>query len=124
VRELLVSTMAVVAGSAGTVAFAAVVADGYAAGPLAVSVVLLIGPAWALTFALASAEDDFAGAERTREQWLRVLPWTFVLAPLVLPNVLLLGQFMRDSRADGGRSAFSWDRMRPGDAERDHHWPG
>ena len=86
-------------------------------------VILLVGPAWALAFCLVSDDDDFAGAQRTRAAWLRVLPWTFLLAPLVLPNIVLLGGFYRDARADNGHSWFTWDRMRPGDGDRDDHWP-
>lgn len=84
---------------------------------------LLVGPAWCHALALASDEDDFADASRSRSRWLAILPWTWVLAPLVLPNLILLVTFFRDSRADGGRSVLSWDRMRPGDSAHDHHWP-
>lgn len=84
---------------------------------------LLVGPIWCHALALASDEDDFADAPRTRSQWLGVLPWTYVLAPLVVPNLVLLVSFFRDARADGGRSVLSWDRMRPGESAHDHHWP-
>ena len=84
---------------------------------------LLGGPAWCYAMAAASDESDFAGADRTRAQWLGTLPWTFVLAPLVLPNVAILAAFARDSRIDGGRSPLTCDRMRPGEAAHDHHWP-
>ena len=84
---------------------------------------LVGGPAWCYAMAVASDEDDFAGSGRTREQWLAWLPWTFVLALLVVPNLVLLALFVRDGRLDGGRSPLTWDRMRPGDADHDHHWP-
>lgn len=90
---------------------------------LAALALLLAGPVWALGFCLLSSESDFAGAARPRSTWLRVLPWTFLLAPLALPNLVLIGMFMRDSRADNGRSWLTADRMRPGEAARDLHWP-
>jgi len=85
---------------------------------LIVLAILLVGPMWAMAFCLASDESDFAGGGRSRAQWLGLLPWTFLLAPLIVPNLILLGSFFRDSRADGGRSPLTWDRMRPG--EDDH----
>lgn len=85
--------------------------------------VLVIAPAWMLATAIVSTDDDFPDALLSRRQWLRVLPWTFLTAPLVAPNLVALLVFVRDARADGGRSAISWDRMRPGDATTDHHWP-
>ncbi len=86
--------------------------------------VLYVGPAWAATFAAVSDDHDFAGATRSRQEWLRLIPWTFALAPLVVPNLVILAAFMRDARADGGRSPLTWDRMRPGDGYQSHHWPG
>lgn len=84
---------------------------------------LLGGPAWAYGIAAVSDDSDFAGAGTSRAQWLDVLPWTFLAAPLVLPNMFILAGFVRDSRADNGHSALTSDRMRPGDASHDHHWP-
>lgn len=112
----------IVLGLVTTVLFASFLTDSYLS---AVVLVLAGGPAWALAFCLASTDADFGhDVWRTRDEWLRILPWTFLLAPLVIPNVVLLLTFIRDSRADGGRSYFSWDRMRPGEGHRDHHWPG
>jgi hypothetical protein len=76
---------------------------------------ILGGPAWAYAFCLASDEADFSeDASRGREEWLRVLPWTFVLAPLVLPNLVLLVSFFRDARADSGRTWLGSGRSHPG----------
>jgi hypothetical protein len=90
---------------------------------LVVVTVLEIGPLWALVTAAVSDDADFPGAWRPRTWWLEVLPWTFLTALLLVPNLVLLATFVRDARADGGRSAFTWDRMRPGDVDHDHHWP-
>lgn len=110
----------VVGGSATTISGVSAILDSYAV-PLAL--VLLIGPAWMLAFCLASSEDDFPDDARLRrDQWLQIIPWLFVVAPLVLPTMVLGAMFIRDSRADGGRYLFSADRMRPGD-HADHHWP-
>ena len=87
---------------------------------LIVLAILLVGPTWALAFCLASDDADFAGGGRSRSQWLELLPWTFLLAPLIVPNLILLGSFFRDSRADGGRSPLTWDRLRPGEDGHDH----
>ena len=84
---------------------------------------MLAGPVWALALTAVSDDDDFADASRSRRAWLDLLPWTFLLAPLLLPNVFVLGAFIRAARADGGRMPLTWDRMRPGDADRDLHWP-
>ena len=86
---------------------------------LIVLAILLVGPLWSLAFCVVSDESDFSGGGRTRSQWLALLPWTFVLAPLIFPNLILLGSFFRDSRADGGRSPLTWDRMRPGEDAHD-----
>jgi hypothetical protein len=76
---------------------------------------ILGGPAWAYAFCLASDEGDFPDdATRGRDEWLRVLPWTFVLAPLVLPNLVLLVSFFRDARADNGRTWLGSGRSYPG----------
>ena len=111
----------IVVGITTTVLFANAFVES-AENTIIATAVLLVGPAWGLSFCWASGESDFAGGSRTRAEWLRVLPWTFILAPLVVPNVVLLGSFFRDSRADGGRSPLTWDRMRPGD-EGHEHWP-
>ena len=85
-------------------------------------VIVLVGPAWAYSLCLVSDEEDFATvATRGRDEWLRVLPWTFVLAPMVIPTVLWLGQFFRDVRADGGRTWLGSGRSRPGEGS-DETW--
>ena len=118
-REVLAGVLVVV-GTASTTSMVGAVLDSYAV-PFAL--VLLVGPAWMLAFCLASSEDDFPDDARLgRDGWLRIIPWLFVLAPLVLPTMVLGAMFIRDSRADGGRYLFSVDRMRPGD-HADHHWP-
>ena len=104
----------VLTGAAVTIAMAVLLTDS-ADSAVMVAAFLLIGPSWALPFCIVSEESDFGGGGRSRAQWLEVLPWTFLMAPLVLPNVFVLGAFFRDSRADGGRSPLSWDRMRPGE---------
>lgn len=109
-------------GAAVTVAVVFAVVDD-PSNQIVFSGLLLAGPAWCGALALASDETDFADAPRTREQWLAVLPWTFVGALLVVPGVVLLAMFLRESRADGGHSPWSADRMRPGEADHDHHWP-
>lgn len=108
-------------GTAATVVVARAVVPG-TENQLVVATILLVGPLWATAFCLASDDSDFAGSSRSRGEWLRLLPWTFVLAPLVVPNMLLLAAFFRDARADGGRSPLTWDRMRPGE-DRHEHWP-
>lgn len=111
----------IVAGIATTFLCVAALADTYIPGYV---FVLESGPAWALAFCLVSTDSDFAASpSRTRDEWLRVLPWTFLLAPLLVPNFVLMLTFIRDARADSGRAYFSWDRMRPGDGQGDHHWP-
>ena len=83
--------------------------------------VLLLGPAWAMAFCLASSDDDFPEDARWRRaEWLRVLPWTFVLAPLVLPGMVLLVQFFRDSRADHGQTWLGSGRSRPGEGRDEY----
>lgn len=121
-ERLLLSAAAVVGGIAVT-AIVVLALFGPGLNALVCGVVLQCGPAWALALTAVSDDSDFAGASRTRAGWLEVLPWTFLLAPLVLPNVLILAGFMRDARADGGRTPLTWDRMRPGDAMTEHHWP-
>lgn len=80
---------------------------------------LLIGPAWAYAFCWASEPDDFPGdASRGRSSWMRILPWTFLLAPLVVPNIVLLVQFFRDARADHGQTWLGSGRSRPGEGEQ------
>ena len=112
----------IVAGSVVTSAFVtSTIDDGSSA--IVILGLLLGGPAWCYAIALASDESDFAGSDRSRHQWLATLPWTFLVAPLVLPNLVILAAFVRDSRVDGGRSPLTWDRMRPGEAAQDHHWP-
>lgn len=108
----------ILSGAAVTIALARAVA-GSAEDAAIVIAVLLGGPSWALAFALASDDADFGGGTRSRTAWIRLLPWTFVLAPLVVPNMILLASFFRDSRADGGRSPLTWDRMRPGEHGHD-----
>lgn len=108
----------ILVGVAATAVGARVVA-GSPSDAVMVAGILLVGPAWALSFCLVSDESDFSGASRSRAEWLAVLPWTFLLAPLVVPNVILLSSFFRDSRADGGRSPLTWDRMRPGEHQHD-----
>ncbi len=77
---------------------------------------VLLGPAWGMAFCLASDDDDFpADAGRDRDGWLRVLPWSFVLAPLVLPGIVLLVEFFRDARADHGQTWLGYGRARPGE---------
>lgn len=111
----------IVTGLIITALWASLLTDSYRS---AIVLLLAGGPAWALAFCLASTDSDFGeDVWRTRDEWLRILPWTFLLAPLVIPNLVLLLAFIRDSRADGGRSYFSWDRMRPGEGHREHHWP-
>ena len=89
-----------------------------------VAIGLLIGgPTWCYAIALVSDDSDFADATESRSQWLRVLPWTYLLAPFVVPNIFILTAFVRDSRIDSGRSALTSDRLRPGDHTHDHHWP-
>jgi hypothetical protein len=104
----------VVVGAAITAITAIALTDGTDSAVM-VGAFLLVGPLWALPFCIVSDESDFSGGSRTRAQWLELLPWTFLLAPLVIPNVFILGAFFRDSRADNGRSPLTWDRMRPGD---------
>ncbi|MGH2686751.1 MAG: hypothetical protein ACRDJP_14900 [Actinomycetota bacterium] len=91
---------------------------GSAENRLMVAALLLIGPSWALAFCVASDDSDFSGGSRSRGQWLELLPWTFLMAPLIVPNLIVLASFFRDSRADGGRSPLTWDRMRPGDDDK------
>ena len=122
-RRVALTAVAVVLGTAGSVLVGALV-FGDAVSVVVCVVFLLAGPAWALALAAASDDEDFAGTSRSRSGWLDLLPWTFLLAPLVLPNVVILGSFIRDARADGGRTPLTWDRMRPGEAEHDVHWPG
>jgi len=104
----------ILVGTATTVALTATAVD-ETDNRLIVLAILLVGPMWSLAFCLASDESDFAGGGRSRAQWLGLLPWAFLLAPLIVPNLILLGSFFRDSRADGGRSPLTWDRMRPGE---------
>ena len=104
----------ILVGMATTVALATAAVD-ETDNRLIVLAILLVGPMWAIAFCLASDESDFAGGGRSRSQWLGLLPWTFLLAPLIAPNLILLSSFFRDSRADGGRSPLTWDRMRPGE---------
>ena len=112
---------AVAVGTTGTVLTVALVvaAVDSTVDTVMVTAILLSGPAWALSFCLASTEADFAGGGRSRAEWLRLLPWTFLMAPLVVPNFVLLASFFRDARADGGRSPLTWDRMRPGEGADD-----
>lgn len=121
-ERLLLSAAAIIAGLTVT-AIGVVALFGTSLNALVCGVVLQCGPAWALALTAVSDDSDFAGADRSRAGWLDVLPWTFLLAPLVLPNVVILAGFMRDARADGGRAPLTWDRMRPGDAMAEHHWP-
>lgn len=81
---------------------------------------VLMGPAWAYAFCLASRDEDFPeDAWHDRDGWLRLLPWTFVLAPLAIPATLLLIQFFRDSRADHGQTMLGSGRSRPGDGTQE-----
>src|SRR5688500_486087 len=116
------AAVVIVFGCALTTVFARVAGGSWSVAAPAI-VLLLVGPAWALAFCLVSDDGGVAGGRRTRASWLSVLPWTFLLAPLVLPNILVLGGFYRDARADNGHSWFTWDRMRPGDGDHDDHWP-
>ena len=118
----LLHVVVVLLGCAATVAMVRTTIDDGSTAAVAIGL-LLGGPAWCYAMAVASDDTDFAGAGRDRSQWLNALPWTFLLAPLVLPNIVVLAAFVRDARLDGGRSPLTWDRMRPGDAGRDHHWP-
>ena len=111
-------TAAVVGGTALTIGLVTAAVDATADAVMVVAI-LLGGPAWALAFCAVSTESDFAGGDRSRAGWLRILPWTFVVAPLVVPNFILLASFFRDARADGGRSPLTWDRMRPGEGADD-----
>lgn len=91
---------------------------------LTVAVLLLMGPAWALATCLVSEESDYVGASHSRDEWLRTLPWTFLLAPLMLPNLVVLLAFVRDSRSDGGHTVMGSGRDRPVlERYQDHHWP-
>lgn len=121
-ERLLLSAAAIIAGLIVT-AVGVLALFGASLNALVCGVVLQCGPAWALALAAVSDDSDFAGASGSRSWWLGVLPWTFLLAPLVLPNVAILAAFMRDARADGGGTPLTWDRMRPGDAMAEHHWP-
>lgn len=121
-RRLLARLLAALTGSVITCAVMLRAFDDTVNAVIAIGL-LLGGPAWCWALAAASDNSDFAGARTSRGRWLDVLPWTFLLAPLVLPNMFILAGFVRDARADSGRSALTWDRMRPGEGGNDHHWP-
>jgi hypothetical protein len=118
------ATALVVGGLLGTIALARIAFSSWDQAAVVIGV-LQIGPTWSLAFCLGSDESDFAGATRSRAEWLGILPWTFVVAPLVLPNFIVLSSFFRDARADSGRTWLGVGRDRPTDARFDeHHWPG
>lgn len=121
-RRLLTRMLGALTGSAVTCVVMLMTFEDTVNAVIAIGL-LLGGPAWCWAIAAASDDSDFAGAGTSRTKWLDVLPWTFLLAPLVLPNMFILAGFVRDARADSGRSALTWDRMRPGESARDHHWP-
>ena len=114
----------VVGGVLVTIVLARAVFDAWDQATLVIGI-LQIGPTWSLAFCLGSDESDFAGATRSRAEWLGILPWTFVVAPLVLPNFIMLSSFFRDARADSGRTWLGVGRDRPSDERfNEHHWPG
>jgi hypothetical protein len=118
------ATALVVGGLLGTIALARIAFRSWDEAAIVIGV-LQIGPTWSLAFCLGSDESDFAGATRSRAEWLGILPWTFVVAPLVLPNFIVLSSFFRDARADSGRTWLGVGRDRPTDERFDeHHWPG
>jgi hypothetical protein len=118
------ATALVVGGLLGTIALARIAFSSWDQAAVVIGV-LQIGPTWSLAFCLGSDESDFAGATRSRAEWLGILPWTFVVAPLVLPNFIVLSSFFRDARADSGRTWLGVGRDRPTDERFDeHHWPG
>ena len=123
-RRFGTATAIVALGLAAT-AIAARLTVGSWRGALVGIILLQTGPAWALAFCAASTDDDFVGSSQSRAEWMRTLPWAFVLAPLLVPNFVLLASFFRDSRADSGRTSLGFGRDRPADPTYlDHHWPG